>query len=841
MPAAGRTPVMPWVTAAFAAASLASVGLQQAGIAGPWLPVALGSGACALASAIATALQSRTQAHLQAGIQARAAMAESERDGLQRDLQRHDRLEQELLRAKQAAESAAMAKGEFLATMSHEIRTPLNGIVPMLEMLSRAPLAPDQREMLSTATASSHQLLRIVDDILDYSKLEANKLDLEITGFNLRELLDSVLQLMYRPAENKGLRLSLQLDPAVRLPVRGDPVRLRQVLTNLVGNAIKFTDRGSVTLVVRRLGETAAQHLLRFEVRDTGIGIEEDARHRLFHSFSQADASTTRLYGGTGLGLAICRRIVDLMGGRIDVVSEVGRGSTFWFEAPLMKVIGDLRQRDNGALDHGRVLIVSPDARLRQRLTLLATNWGMQPVAVETTQEAMDRLRLVGEQGQQDYLAVLADIGGIRSTALALHRAIARRPSPDALRLVWLYGDEAVPTELQPRSTQLSRQSPDADLRAALTGAAPEQDAADLLPTMEEIFPEPVREPAPAAPVIDASASPQPPASVTTPAVVEPAAAAPEPAIVSAMRTEPRLLLVEDNPVNLLVAQKLLAALGFNCDTAANGDLALKRMQADAFDLVLMDCQMPVLDGYAATRRWRELEAERADGTRLPIVAMTANAMAGDRQRCLDAGMDDYLAKPVSREQLEGCLHRWLPDRMNFVLRNAALVPPAEPAPPSPAVATARAPAPSFPVLDQTMLEELREIAGDETTRIITIFLEDAPRLIGTLEKAAAVPDLDAMRDAAHTLKSSSANVGAMALSAAAKRVELGARARKLERPAVAVALVIAEYARARMALQGYAAQQLGRPLLPVPPQARPPSPAQPAPATPQSSSLVNR
>ena len=264
-------------------------------------------------------------------------------------------------------------------------------------------------------------------------------------------------------------------------------------------------------------------------------------------------------------------------------------------------------------------------------------------------------------------------------------------------------------------------------------------------------------------------------------------------------------------------------------------------MQADAFDLVLMDCQMPVLDGYAATRRWRELEAERADGTRLPIVAMTANAMAGDRQRCLDAGMDDYLAKPVSREQLEGCLHRWLPDRMNFVLRNAALVPPAEPAPPPPAVATARAPAPSFPVLDQTMLEELREIAGDETTRIITIFLEDAPRLIGTLEKAAAVPDLDAMRDAAHTLKSSSANVGAMALSAAAKRVELGARARKLERPAVAVALVIAEYARARMALQGYAAQQLGRPLLPVPPQARPPSPVQPAPATPQSSSLVNR
>jgi len=824
-------PVTPWVTVACAAASLTSLGLHWAGVAGPWVPVAAGSAGAGLIAAIASALHVRADVQRHAGIQARAAMAESERDGLQRDLQRHDRLEQDLMRAKQAAESAAMAKGEFLATMSHEIRTPLNGIVPMLEMLSRAPLAPDQREMLSTATASSHQLLRIVDDILDYSKLEANKLDLEITGFNLRELLDGVLQLMYRPAENKGLRLSLQLDPAVRLPVRGDPVRLRQVLTNLVGNAIKFTERGSITLVVRRLGETAAQHLLRFEVRDTGIGIEEDARHRLFHSFSQADASTTRLYGGTGLGLAICRRIVDLMGGRIDVVSEVGRGSTFWFEVPLMKVIGDLRQRDNGALDHGRVLIVSPDARLRQRLTLLATNWGMQPVAVETTQEALDRLRLVGEQGQQDYLAVLADIGGIRSTALALHRAITRRPLPDALRLVWLYGDDTVPAELHPRSTLLSRQSPDADLRAALTGAAPEQDASVVTATIEEIFPEPTHVPAPVdeAAQPDAAVTPDAPLATVLP-TGEALATEPEPAVVSAMRTTPRLLLVEDNPVNLLVAQKLLSALGFNCETAANGDIALKRMQLEHFDLILMDCQMPVLDGYAATRRWRELEAQRADGGRLPIVAMTANAMAGDRQRCLDAGMDDYLAKPVSREQLESCLHRWLPDRMNFVLRNAALATPAEPAPPTPAVATARAPAPSFPVLDQTMLEELREIAGDETTRIITIFLEDAPRLIGTLEKAAAVPDLDAMRDAAHTLKSSSANVGAMALSAAAKRVELGARARKLERPAVAVALVIAEYARARMALQGYAAQQLGRPLLP----------SQPV-ATAQSSSLVNR
>ncbi|HSX63353.1 MAG TPA: response regulator, partial [Pseudoxanthomonas sp.] len=285
-------------------------------------------------------------------------------------------------------------------------------------------------------------------------------------------------------------------------------------------------------------------------------------------------------------------------------------------------------------------------------------------------------------------------------------------------------------------------------------------------------------------------------------------------AMVAETPPEVRLLLVEDNPVNLLVAQKLLSALGFDCETETNGELAYKRMCIEPFDLVFMDCQMPVLDGYATTRRWREREADLPGERRLPIVAMTANAMAGDRQRCLDAGMDDYLAKPVSREQLEGCLHRWLPDRLRFTLRNAPPAPAAEPEAPTPPLPGNRAPAaPAFPVLDQSMLEELREIAGDETTRIIALFLDDAPRLIAQLEKNASIPDLDAMRDAAHTLKSSSANVGAMALSAAAKRVELGARANKLDRPAVAVALVIAEYARARLALQGYAAQQLGQPL----------------------------
>ena len=832
MPASRPAPVAPWLALAAGVATLVFLSLPYAGIAGPWWQAALAAAAIAVLCGSFAAFNARVAHRELTGAEARAAIAESERNALRRDLQRHDQLEQELLQAKQAAESAVLAKGEFLATMSHEIRTPLNGIVPMLDMLARAPLAADHREMLNTASASSHQLLRIVDDILDYSKLEANKLELEITAFNLRELLDGVLQLMQRPAENKGLRLSLQLDPQVRLPVRGDPVRLRQVLSNLVGNAIKFTERGGVTLVVRRLGETSAQHLLRFEVRDTGIGIPAEAQARLFRSFTQADASTTRLYGGTGLGLAICKRIVELMGGRIDVVSEPGRGSTFWFEAPLTKVIGDMKMRAPHAFDQGRVLVVTPDNRLRQRLGLLLTNWGLQVSAVETTQEALERLRAAGETRADDFVAVVADATGIRSTARALHRTLARRPAgAPPVRLIWLYGDETVPEELRSDSTLLSRQAPDSALRAALTGHAANEVESTVPPVViGDIFEDVETTPAPApAPIFDPVEATQaaPAASADDHVPTNDAQLSPSGDSSGVPAIEARLLLVEDNPVNLLVAQKLLAALGFRSESEANGELALQRMMVEPFDLVFMDCQMPVLDGYAATRRWRMHENELGAQRRLPIVAMTANAMAGDRQRCLDAGMDDYLAKPVTREQLEVCLQRWLPGHVAVA---APRPPEATPAPGTPVdpAAAARAATPTFPVLDHSMLEELREIAGDETVRIISLFLEDAPRLIAALEKAATAPDLDAMRDAAHTLKSSSANVGAMALSAAAKRVELGARAAKLDRPAVAVALVIAEYARARMALLGYATQQLGRPPISV------------AGAT-QSSSLVNR
>lgn len=752
-----------------------------------------------------------------------ATRSEAERSELQRELQRRSQLEQQLRQAKQDAESAVMAKGEFLATMSHEIRTPLNGIVPMLDLLMHNKLPPDQAEMVHTAFLSSQQMLRIVDDILDYSKLEASKLQLESTTFNLRETLESVVQLMERPAQSKGLRLNLQIDPSVRLPVRGDSVRLRQVLSNLISNAVKFTERGSIALTVRRIGETSAQHQLRFEVRDTGIGIAQAAQERLFQAFSQADASTTRLYGGTGLGLAISKRIIDLMGGRIGVESDAGQGSTFWFEIPMLKVQGDILAAKPAEHTSGRVLLLTGDQRLRLRLSMLLPNWGLRITAVETTQEALDRIRSALSQGAEwAYTTVIADLASVRSTSVALQRNLERQAIYGQVRLICLQGDEAAPEELQQSATILHRQAPDADLRMSLLGSV------DTVPSLSD-----------AAVSFDGgyAAAPEPPPPAA------PVAAAPVSSVADPARPM-RVLLVEDNPVNLMVGQRLLSVLGTHCDSATNGEAALLRMSASRYDLVLMDCQMPVMDGYTATRRWREHEA--ATGVRrLPIVAMTANAMAGDRQKCLDSGMDDYLAKPVTRGELERCLFHWhqissqhssadtaappaaaaitpaaVPPSPTATLEAAANRPaittnpfvPSPTAPPKPPAPPPPPAEPLPPVLDAEVLEELRSILGNEVDRLIEVFLDDTPRLIAALETAATGPDYDMLRNASHTLKSSSANLGAMSLSNAAKKLELGIRTQTLERPAVAVALISNEFARARQALRASMASDASQP-----------------------------
>jgi len=758
----GRVPRALWLTAMAAAVAGTAAVMAAIGSRGPWALIAAAAAVVTVMASLSCVQHWRdTQQRLQQ-LQRRGDALASERDQLQHAVQQQDVLEQELLQAKQAAEAAALAKGEFLATMSHEIRTPLNGILPMLDLIAGGQLGTDQRQMLQTATVSSQQLLRIVDDILDYSRLEAKGLDLEITTFNLRELLEGLVQLMQRSAEPKALKLSLELDPAVRLSVRGDPVRLRQVLGNLLVNAIKFTERGQVRVRVQRLGETSAQHQLRFEVIDTGIGIDAALQSRLFQSFSQADASTTRIYGGTGLGLAICKRIIDLMHGRIGVSSTPGHGATFWFEIPLLKVIGDLPALGTTTT---RALLVSTDALLAQRLDRVLQHYDMRLHVVESASAALDILRAPQRPGIEPVLSwVLADTEALRHGATALHRAVLRDGRDPVPRLVWLQGAEPLASVLLEDAVQVPRDAADTDLHALLRPAmAPARPA----PLLAEV-------------AAGAGSAPSPQLGL-------------------------RVLLVEDNSVNLAVAQRLLQVLGCSVVTATDGQQALEHLHTQRVDLVLMDCQMPVLDGYQATRRWRAHEADTG-APRQPIVAMTANAMAGDRERCLQAGMDDYLSKPVNRASLVACLQRW----------QANAAPSQWPAPP----AEARAPDMSFaplppsvmpdsddsplPVLDSSVLDELVEVIGAQTLQIIGVFLDDTPALIAQLQDASVAADLDQLRALAHSLKSASANVGALALSAASRRIEHDARAGTLERPAVAVALLIAEFARARIALAGY-------------------------------------
>jgi signal transduction histidine kinase/CheY-like chemotaxis protein/HPt (histidine-containing phosphotransfer) domain-containing protein len=829
--------------------ALAAAGLQLYGADGPWAMISAGAAGLALIGSLwpnSHADKSNDRAH-------RPAAGESYQQ-LVAEIEKHKQLERELITAKQAAEAATMSKGEFLATMSHEIRTPLNGIIPLLDILLSAPLAPDHREYVQTAFGSAKQLLRIVDDILDYSKLEANKLELESVGVNLKDVLESVQRLMDKSAESKNLRLSLNIDPGVRLAVRGDPVRLRQILTNLLSNAIKFTERGSVTLNVTRRGETRTQHEMRFEVKDTGVGIAPDVAEKLFQPFSQADASTTRTYGGTGLGLVICKRIVDLMGGQIGVESQPGRGSLFWFQVPMLKAHGDIGARRR-ELNGARVLVVTSNPSQQRRLAHALPAWGAMAVNAANTQEALAKLRAAaGRSSSWSFDMMLVDAGAIPTTLLALHRSVLRENALEDLQIVYLRGDEDVPGEIVEgeRVRIVQRDAGDVELRQQLSRMLESDGRSGL---------------APSAP------------SVT---VIAPAANARVPALAPDAPLRGHVLLVEDNPVNRQVAQRLLALAGLTLDSAENGREALDRLNAGAYDAVLMDCQMPVMDGYTATRQRRAQEAEQGLEP-IPIIAMTANAMVGDREKCLSVGMDDYLSKPLNRALLEETLRRWMPAipaaeknaqaapamparaepmraelaaaasagaparspgfatpaappalvraasretlpreaaprettaRDEITLPRFASIPVARPAaaaPPPPApVAPVAPPAPrtepvsSAPVLNREIVDDLREIMGEEFVALVKVFLEDAPHALEKLDAAAARHDIDALVGPAHSLKSTSANLGALALSDLARTIEHGARQRTLADPQGTVAALGREFRRVDTALRGF-------------------------------------
>jgi signal transduction histidine kinase/CheY-like chemotaxis protein/HPt (histidine-containing phosphotransfer) domain-containing protein len=639
------------------------------------------------------------------------------------------RVEERADRAAQEVGDTERTRAQFVTNTSHELRTPLNGILGMASLLEDTPLSSEQREFVEIIKTSGEALLSLVNDILDFSKFEAGRFDLEIIDYDLERLLYDLADMLATKAAQTGIDLVVDLPPDVPTALLGDPGRVRQVLTNLASNALKFTPEGEVVLGVQVIGADRPKPLLRFEVRDTGVGIASHSIQRLFQPFQQADSTTTRQYGGTGLGLAICKQIVDMMEGTIGVESEIDAGSTFWFQLPLHEQPTIRSGRDEslniGSVVQGkRVLVVDASETRRRVLAARLESWGATVAGAETAADG-ERLGAEAEAGERPFDIVLMDAAAAAESG---DPPTARRRSGHRL----LMGSRGALGTSAPGSAPVgvSIRKPVRPLQ--------------LLRAIEQA-------------TVGHSEIPEARTPVATSRPSD------------AKGPRPLLLLAEDNLVNQKVAVQMLTKLGYEIEVVANGKEALDAATTGSFAAVLMDCQMPVMSGYEASEAIRT--AEETSGKRIPIIALTAHAMPGDRQRCLDAGMDDYVTKPLRREILAEALSRWVP-------------PGGERAAEPHGVANEEDPAtvPDLPLavptgtLDEATLDRLRSLEDPESpgfvAEILSDFLAGLDPYFKSIEVALGAADGEALRRAAHTLKGSAANVGAESIRQASLRLE---------------------------------------------------------------------
>ena len=684
-----------------------------------------------------------------------------------------ERVQRELADARDAAMEASRQKSEFLATMSHEIRTPLNGVIGLNDLLLRTRLDPDQLRFASGVQMASRALLSIINDVLDFSKIEAGKLELERLDFEVRPVFDQVASLLSESARAKGLELIVACDGDVPEVLRGDPTRLAQVLTNLGANAVKFTQAGEVAIRATATPAASGHTRLRVTVSDTGVGVPEVDVDTLFEAFTQADASTTRRFGGTGLGLAISREIVHALGGQIGLEPNPGGGSIFWFTADLdAPTGGGLDLDDQHArrwLRGRRVLVVDDNDHNRLILREQLAWWGLRTAAAADADEAEAEVARAARE-DDPFEAVLLDLSMPGRDGLDLARALQASPGGEGLRLLMLTSASTPPP------AELHRAGIAGCLtKPALTG--------ELRTTLLRLL-----------------------------ASVEPRTADDDAEGFGDAGGARRVLVVEDNPVNQLVAVGLLEALGYAPETADDGVAALEALEAGAFEAVLMDVQMPRMDGYAAVRAIREREG---DGPRLPVIAMTAAAIEGERERCLAAGMDDFLTKPVDVGALAAVLATWLGDEPSAATRSVPGV--TDPDPQPTAGDTTGAAADAVDVgdagdigeLELDRLDELRDLDPSSTAyldRAIGNFVANTPGSLQALREAVDAADAAALKQVAHKLAGGALNLGVTTAGRTAQEIEMLADTGTTEGAEPLLDRLEADLERGRAALLDYQA-----------------------------------